>query len=78
MLALRRDDARFDARFRLPDVLGWANAPAPGSPLPPLDGRLTTPRMEISGTTSQGVEIEFHDSDMEDVRTDEVGGVAAP
>lgn len=77
-LQLRRDDTRFDARFRLPDVLGWANAPAPGSPLPPLDGTLATPRMEISGATLQGVEIEFDDPDVEDARNAEADGIAAP
>lgn len=60
-LKLRRDDTRFDGRFRLPEVLRWAGVSGEGSPLPPLDGRLTTPRMEISGATLQGVEIEFDD-----------------
>ncbi len=65
-LQLRRDDTRFDGRFRLPDLLRWANAEPGGSPLPPLDGTLTTPRMDISGATLQGVEIEFDDPAVED------------
>ena len=65
-LQLQRDSTRFDGRFALPDVLRWANAEADGSPLPPLDGRLTTPRMEISGASLQGVEIEFDDPAVED------------
>ena len=58
-LRLRRDATVFDGRFRLPAVLGWVNASAAGSPLPPIDGTLTTPELEISGATLQGVEIEF-------------------
>lgn len=78
-LQLRRDASAFDARFRLPEVLGWANAMGEGSPLPPLDGRFTTPRMEISGATLHGVEIDFDDRAVEDGAIDggESGGRAA-
>jgi len=65
-LQLRRDATRFDARFRLPDVLAWIDTMAAASPLPPLDGVLSTPRLEISGATLEGVEIEF---DEETVRS---------
>jgi len=61
-LQLRRDATRFDGRFQLPDVLAWIDAAAGGTPLPPIDGRLTTPSLEISGATLQGVEITFEDS----------------
>jgi hypothetical protein len=60
-LRLQRDDARFDARFRLPDVLAWMSTDAAGSPLPPLSGRLSAPRLEISGAQLEGVEIELDD-----------------
>lgn len=60
-LQARRDDTAFDARFRLPAVLDWLDAGATGSPLPPLQGRLRTPRMELSGATVEGVEIELDD-----------------
>ncbi|MDQ3268784.1 MAG: AsmA family protein [Pseudomonadota bacterium] len=60
-LQLRRDATRFDARFRLPDVLVWIDAAASGTPLPPIDGRLTTPRLEIAGATLHGVDIQFDD-----------------
>ena len=60
-LELRRDDTRFDARFRLPAVLAWLDAGATGSPLPPLQGRLSTPRLEIAGATLEGVELELDD-----------------
>ena len=60
-LQLRRDDTALDARFHLPVVLDWINADAGGSPLPPLQGKLRTPRVEIAGAQLEGVEIEFDD-----------------
>lgn len=60
-LALRRDATRFDARFRRADVVAWLDATA-GSPLPPLQGTLTTPRLVLPGATLDGVEIEIEDS----------------
>ncbi len=60
-LRLRRDATLFDARFRLPQVQAWLDAGAIGSPLPPLDGRLRTPRLEIAGAQLEGVEVEFDD-----------------
>ena len=60
-LQVRRDDTSLDARFHLPVVLDWINADAGGSPLPPLQGKLRTPRVEIAGAQLEGVEIEFDD-----------------
>ena len=60
-LAVRRDATRFDARFRLPAVLEWTAGAKDGSPLPPLDGRLTTPRLDIVGAQLEGVELEIDD-----------------
>ena len=62
-LRLQRDATTFDGRFRLPDMREWIKAAATGSPLPPIDGSLTTPKLEISGATLQGVEIEFDDDE---------------
>lgn len=59
-LSLHRDATAFDARFRLYDVLGWTQHPD-GAPLPPLDGRLTSPTLVISGATLEGVEVELDD-----------------
>ncbi len=59
-LALRRDATTFDARFRLNAVLDWATR-SDGPPLPPLDGRLAAPRLEVSGATLEGVEITLDD-----------------
>ena len=60
-LQVQRDETLFDARFRLPHVLDWINADAGGSPLPPLQGKLHTPRIEIAGAQRQGVQVEFDD-----------------
>ncbi|MCY7312857.1 MAG: hypothetical protein LH491_04335 [Pseudoxanthomonas sp.] len=60
-LQLRRDATRFDGRFRLSSVSDWANADAGGSPLPPITGSLTSPKLEISGALLEGVEIELRD-----------------
>ena len=58
-LQLQRDDTRFDGRFRLPEVLAWIDGDP--SPLPPLSGRATTPRMEIAGAILEGVDARFED-----------------
>ncbi|MFC5576424.1 hypothetical protein ACFPOA_00170 [Lysobacter niabensis] len=61
-LELQRDATRFDGRFRLPQVLAWVEQ-GDGTPLPPLTGRLTTPALEISGASLEGVAVEFDDSE---------------
>ena len=58
-LNLRRDATRFAARFRVPAVLAWSRAASSGNPLPPLDGTLSTPRLDIAGAQLEGVEVEF-------------------
>lgn len=60
-LSLHRDATVFDARFQLPAILDWLDAGMGGSPLPPMAGRLQTPRIEIAGATLEGVELEFED-----------------
>ena len=59
-LSLRRDATRFDARFRLYDLLDWTKRPD-GAPLPPLDGHLVSPKLVVSGATLEGVEIDLDD-----------------
>ncbi|MGI8561485.1 MAG: hypothetical protein ACR2J7_08660 [Luteimonas sp.] len=56
-LRLQRDGARFDARFRLPDVMAWLDDGGSGTPLPPLSGSVSAPHLEISGARLEGVEI---------------------
>jgi hypothetical protein len=65
-LRLQRDQTRFDGRFRLYDMLAWIDAPANASPLPPLSGHLTSPRLEISGAQLEGVEVTLEDGSLDD------------
>ncbi|MCY7354950.1 MAG: hypothetical protein LH470_07740 [Lysobacter sp.] len=60
-LRLQRDATRFEGRLRFFDVSKWINTRQPASPLPPLDGVLTTPTMEIAGAQLEDVEIIFDD-----------------
>lgn len=62
-LRLQRDTTRFDARFRLFEIMDWLDAlqAGRGSPLPPLSGRLTTPRVEVSGAILEGVDLRMDD-----------------
>ncbi|WP_046656043.1 hypothetical protein [Lysobacter capsici] len=62
-LQLRRDQTRFDGRFRLPEMLQWVDAGAQGALLPPLSGTLSTPKIEVSGASLEGVEIEIEQDD---------------
>ena len=61
-LRLQRDASVFDGRFRLPEVMGWIDAAADGSPLPPVSGTIRSPRMEVSGAVLEGVELQLDDS----------------
>jgi hypothetical protein len=63
-LQLKREDTAFDGRFRLPEMLAWKDRGENGSPLPPLSGTVSTPRVEISGATLEGVQIEMQDPDL--------------
>lgn len=58
-LDVRRDASRFDGRLRVRDVLAWRDAAEAGSPLPPIDGRLSTPELDIAGARLEGVEVEI-------------------
>lgn len=60
-LRVSREGTRFEGRFRLPRILAWADTTRAGSPLPPLQGRVTTPALEISGARLEGVEVDFDD-----------------
>lgn len=65
-LQLQRDATAFDARFRLPEVLDWLERLDTGTPLPPLDGTLSAPQLEIAGATLQGVQVEFSKAPSDD------------
>jgi len=58
-LRLARDATRFDGSFRLPSILRWIETFDSASPLPPLTGRLSSPKVEIAGATLEGVDVEF-------------------
>lgn len=60
-LRLEHEHARFDGEARIAALLGWLDAISTGSPLPPLRGRLTADRVEVSGAMLEGVEITFDD-----------------
>ncbi len=64
-LGFQRDAMRFDSRFRLDAITAWL-AKSGGSPLPPLDGHLTAPQLDISGAKLEGVEIDINDADIPD------------
>lgn len=60
-LRLEHEHARFDGEARIAAMLGWFDALATGSPLPPLRGQLSADRVEVSGAVLEGVEITFDD-----------------
>ncbi|WP_133498820.1 hypothetical protein [Cognatilysobacter terrigena] len=62
-LHLASGSTTFDGRFRTPRVLAWLDASSKGTPLPPLVGRVSTPRLEFPGVTMDGVEVEFSDGE---------------
>lgn len=63
-LKLQRDRTRFDGRFRLPEVRQWIDTMQTRSPLPPMDGTISTPLLRIAGAEWHGVEIELDDPDI--------------
>jgi hypothetical protein len=63
-LKLQRDDTMFYGRFHLFEVMDWIDASSQGSPLPPITGTLKTPKLEISGATLEGLEVQLEDPSM--------------
>jgi hypothetical protein len=60
-LRLRRDGSAFDGRLRLADFTAWIDEDGRLSPLPPIDGHASIPRMELGGATLHGVEVSVDD-----------------
>ena len=60
-LRLARGEAQFEGRLRVAEVATWFGNIATGSPLPPLDGRVTVPHMEVAGASLHGVEVTIED-----------------
>ena len=62
-LQLRKGPATFDGTLR-PLVMGdWIGQASTGNPLPPLNGRIAMPALEIAGTKLQGVDMSIDDGD---------------
>lgn len=64
-LKLQRDATHFDGRFRLHEMLAWIDAGS-ANPLPPIDGTLQTPRLDIAGAQLHGIEISLDDGGLDD------------
>ncbi|WP_024891633.1 hypothetical protein [Luteimonas huabeiensis] len=60
-LRLSRDGARIEGRARPGELRAWLDGLDRGTPLPPLDGRLQAPRLELDGATLHGVDIRVVD-----------------
>lgn len=59
-LVVQREQTRFVGRFVVDDILRWLDA-GETAPLPPLVGTLSTPSLEVSGATLEGVSIQIEE-----------------
>lgn len=59
-LTVLREQTRFEGRFVVDDINAWLDA-GNTAPLPPLVGTLSTPSLEISGATLEGVTIQIEE-----------------
>jgi len=57
-LHLQQTQTRLETRLRLPVLLAWLDANA-DSPLPPLQGRVSMPLLELSGARLRGIELDM-------------------
>ncbi len=64
-LQVQRDATRLQSRFRLRQVTSWLAAADRDSPLPPMTGTISTPRLEISGAVLEGVQVHLQDPDID-------------
>ena len=58
-LQIRRDKTHVDARLRIRQLLTWLGDDTRTSPLPPLQGKVVSPRLNLPGAVLEGVEIEI-------------------
>lgn len=65
LLEVQRGAASMESRFRMRAITGWLGAAARDSPLPPLSGTISAPRLEISGAVLEGVQVQLHDPDVD-------------
>lgn len=61
-LTLRRDATQLQTRLAWPHLQTWLQAPGTGSPLPPLDGWLSAPTLDVNGIRLEGVELRIKDT----------------
>jgi hypothetical protein len=59
-LVVARDQTRFEGRFVMDEITAWLGA-GETAPLPPLVGTLSTPSLEISGATLEGVTVQIEE-----------------
>lgn len=59
-LRASKDATRFNGRFRIAAITDWLDT-GMATPLPPLDGSVDTPLLEIAGARLQGVHVEVDD-----------------
>ncbi|MFC4728131.1 hypothetical protein [Coralloluteibacterium thermophilus] len=64
-LKVERGDTAAEAELAVPALRAWLDAGMP-EPLPPLRGRLVTPRLEFGGVVLHGVEARIEDDATED------------
>lgn len=62
-LHAQRDATAFDGAFRIRDIQAWVDA-GMATPLPPLDGSLRTPVLEIAGARLEGVSVDVDDPEI--------------
>lgn len=60
-LEIARGEAHFEGSVRVPEIPAWLEAIDSGTPLPPLQGRLRTPRINVGDASLHGVEVIFED-----------------
>lgn len=68
-LQASKDATAFDGRFRVGDLQAWLDSDM-APPLPPLDGSLRTPVLEIAGARLEGVSVEIDDPTVEPAGND--------
>ena len=59
-LKLEKKETRLEAALRIAQMQAWATQEN-GSPLPPLDGKLITPTIDLDGIVLEGVEVDIRD-----------------